>query len=63
MRWGIDMTLKKNVRSRHLYIVELENENWHTITRIKKEAEKVSEALLISNTICKILVVDVPKNT
>lgn len=28
-------------RSRKLHIVELENGNWHTITRIKAEAESV----------------------
>lgn len=57
MRWGIDM------RDRTLYIVELDNGNWHTITRIKEEAEKVSEALLKNSTNCKVLVIEVPKNT
>lgn len=48
-------------RERILYIVELENGNWHTITRIKREAEVALAAWNMTFGGAKLIQVNVPE--
>ena len=48
------------MRDRTLYIVEIPNGNWHTITRIKKEAENALEHWIKYIGDAKLITVQVP---
>lgn len=50
-----------DVRDRILYIVELNNGNWHTITRIKSEAECILTMWNDTHGGAKLIQVDVPE--